>query len=61
MGHSDTELWPYENFDTEQMLHHFKSEAEKIVFQEDPNLPPMSEAMQQHLGMLENKLVDGLS
>ena len=36
----DAELWPYENFDTNQMLDHFKNEADKIAFydESDPYL-----------------------
>ena len=37
---SDAELWPYENFDTVQMLDYFKAEADKIAYIQDPFFHP---------------------
>ena len=61
MPGSDPELWPYENFDTMQMLLMFKSEVEKIAFVEDPCLPPMSEAQRQQHEEMESRLSQSLS
>jgi len=54
----DAELWPYENFDTNQMLAHFKQEADKIVFCDeiDPFVANISEAYYQHIAEMETKL-----
>ena len=39
MQERDVELWPYENFNTAQMLECFQQESDKITFQEDPRAP----------------------
>lgn len=59
----DAELWPYENFDTNQMLDHFKIEADKIAFydESDPYLQSISDAQHQHIAEMEAKLSQGLT
>ena len=59
----DAELWPYENFDTNQMLAHFKAEADKIQFGEesDPYIAHISDAYYQHIGDMDSKLSAGLT
>ena len=57
----DPELWPYENFDTLQMLLMFRSEVEKIAFIEDPCLPPRSENQKQMHEEMESRLCQSLS
>ena len=54
----DAELWPFENFDTNQMLGHFKEESDKIFFGEenDPYFANISDAYYQHIAEMESKL-----
>ena len=62
----DVELWPYEHFDTNQMLAHFKSESDRIAFvgandEHDSYLANISEAYYQHIAEIETKLSQGLT
>ena len=59
---SDAELWPYENFDTVQMLDYFKAEADKIAYIQDPFFhPAIDEAQQLHIAEMQARLLHGFT